>query len=200
MLRIALTGGLATGKTHALDRFSALGVPTLDADHLVHRHLEPGEPAAEAVAARFGEAVTRPDGGIDRPALAAIVFAKDDARHELEAILHPAVYADIEAWLAAQAAFHPFAIAGIPLLFETRREGLFDRVIVTWCPPDQQIARAMHRDGQDEAVVRRRLAAQMPADEKARRADFVIDTSGSHEETNRQVDEIFRTLAGLSGA
>ena len=196
MLKVALTGGIATGKTYVLRRFAAHGVPTIDTDQLAREALRPGTPGHAAVVARFGDAVLAPDGDVDRPKLGAIVFADAAARRDLEAIVHPEVNRAITAWLTAleAAGRPPIAVADIPLLFEVGREGEFDKVIVTMCAPDLQVRRLIERDQMSEAEARQRLAAQWPIEEKARRADYVIDTNGTHAETDRQVEFVYREL------
>lgn len=194
MRRVALTGGIATGKSFCLGRFAALGVPTIDADQLAREVVAPGTAALEAIRARFGAAVIRDDGTLDRQALGAIVFAEDSARADLEAIIHPEVYRRISLWLANQPRGTRVAIADIPLLFETGHEHDFDCVIVAACEPDEQLRRLMHRDALPVEAARARLAAQWPIAEKVRRADCVIHTDGSHLETERQVAEVLHRL------
>jgi dephospho-CoA kinase len=200
VLRVALTGGIATGKSHCLGRFAALGVPTIDADVLSHEVVAPGTAGLAAVVARFGNAVLDADGGLDRAALGEIVFTDAAARADLEAIIHPLVYARISAWFESldraagpAANTRGFAIADIPLLYETGHERDFDRVIVAASSASVQEQRLAGRGlSPDEA--RQRIAAQMPTDIKRARADIVIDTNGSKEETDRQVAAIFETL------
>ena len=195
MRRVALTGGIATGKSHVRAEFEKLGVPTIDADVLARRAVEPGSTGLEAVTARFGRDVLDASGALDRRKLAAVVFADPQARLDLEAIVHPIVRRDTDAWFASlDAGRHPFAIADIPLLYETGRDRDFDAVIVTACDPATQLRRVMARDGATEAEARRRIAAQLPIDEKVRRADYVIRTDGSVAETNEQVREVYRRL------
>ncbi len=199
-LRVALTGGIATGKTVALARFAALGVPTLDADVLARDVVTPGSAALDAVRQRFGLAVLTSNGALDRKALAAIVFNDPIARRDLEAIIHPHVSAQITTWFAALQARgdHPFGIADIPLLYETNRAADFDRVIVTACDPETQVQRVMARAGATEAEARQRLAAQRPTAEKVARADLVIRTDGTLADTDRQVEELYRELMASS--
>jgi dephospho-CoA kinase len=195
MKRVALTGGIATGKSWVLRRVAALGVPTIDADVVARDVVAPGTPAAARIVARFGEAVMDARGTLDRRALADIVFADAVARADLEAIVHPAVYDAVRAWYAALPPETRLALADIPLLYETGHGGDFDAVIVTACSPDEQLRRVMARDGIDEAGARRRLAAQWPIDEKVRRADYVIYTDGTHAETDAQVDAVLARLS-----
>jgi dephospho-CoA kinase len=202
LLRVALTGGIATGKSVCLAHFASLGAATLDADQVARDVVAPGTPVLEAVVARFGRGILRPDGSLDRAALGRIVFADDAARRDLEAIVHPAVYARVNAWfdaLAREGASRPgeaplVGMAGIPLLYETGRDRDFDRVVVATCPPAQQVTRLMTRDGLDEATARRRIATQMPTEEKARRADYVIDTSGALADTRAGVERVWARL------
>jgi dephospho-CoA kinase len=193
--RIALTGGIATGKSYVRSRFEALGVPTIDSDVLAREAVAPGTDGLRAVVARFGPGVLAADGSLDRAKLAGIVFGDADARRALEAIVHPEVRRVTEAWFASlDPARHPFAIADIPLLYEVGRERDFDRVIVAACDPATQLRRVMHRDGVSEDDARKRLAAQLPIEEKVRRADWVIRTDGTFEETDRQVRAVVGEL------
>jgi dephospho-CoA kinase len=195
VLRVALTGGIATGKSYVLDVFRRRGVPCLDADTLAHGVMAAGTEATAAVANRFGADVLDASGSVDRRKLAPIVFADDDARRDLEAIVHPAVRRAIAAGLRAfelvDAA--PLAIVDIPLLFETDRAKDFDRVIATMCSPATQHQRLLAR-GLTAADAETRLAAQLPAADKAARADLVISTEGTYEDTDVQVDRVLEEL------
>jgi dephospho-CoA kinase len=202
MLRAALTGGIATGKSHVLEQFRRRGVPCLDADALAHGVEAAGTEATRAIAARFGPGVLAEDGSVDRTKLGPIVFADKTARQDLEAIVHPAVYRAITAGLRAFELIEnpPVAVVDVPLLYETGRSSDFDVVIATVCPPEMQLDRLARR-GMSEADARRRLDAQLPAAEKAARANHAIDTSGTFEETDTQVQRILETLkASLHGA
>jgi dephospho-CoA kinase len=195
MLRIALTGGIATGKSHVLEQFRRLGVPCLDADVLTHGVTAAGTEATSAIAERFGASMLAGDGAIDRRKLGAIVFSDPAARRDLEAIVHPAVYRAITAGLLAfeKIGSYPMAVVDIPLLYETGHAPEFDKVIVTACPPEMQLARLTAR-GIPAAEARQRLAAQWPTAEKASRASFVITTDGTFEETDTEVRRIFEEL------
>jgi dephospho-CoA kinase len=194
MLQAALTGGIATGKSYCLERFEALGVPVVDADRLARLALAPGSPGLAAVVERFGDAVLRPDGTLDRAALAAIVFADRVARADLEAIVHPDVYRRIREWFGRLPPATVVAIADIPLLFETGHEHEFDKVIVAACSPEEQLRRLVVRNRLDEAEARNRLAAQWPIAEKVRRADYVIWTGDSFSETDAAVRRVYEAL------
>jgi dephospho-CoA kinase len=218
LLRVALTGGIATGKSVCLSHFAARGAPVIDADTLARRAVAPGMPALDAVTRRFGPGILGPDGHLDRATLGRIVFADATARRDLEAIIHPIVYEGITRWFAdqqdrltdaraktpASAARHEidlpgFAVAGIPLLFETGRRYELDRIVVAACTPEQQLARLMARDALSELGARQRIAAQLPIEDKRARADFVVDTSGTLEETERQVTAVFDQLKREAG-
>lgn len=195
-LRVALTGGIATGKSHCLQQFVALGAPVIDADSLAHAALAPGSPGAAEAMAAFGTT--------DRARLGALVFKDPSALRALEAIIHPRVYEAIENWFRGLKATAPFGIADIPLLFETGRERDFDRIIITSCRPEQQRERLIAR-GLSGADADARIASQLPFEDKlarAKAADLsqnidVIDTSGTIDETDRQVRRIIDVLGSL---
>lgn len=199
-LRVGLTGGIATGKSSCLRRFSDLGAATIDADIVARDVVAPGTPGFDAVVKRFGATAVTAAGVLDRAAIGRVVFADVSARQDLERIVHPAVYDVIQQWFERQSALHAtargprVAIADIPLLFETNRPGRVDRVVVAACPADLQLQRLMARDGLSEAEASRRIAAQLPIEDKRSRADFVIDTSGSLDDTNRNVDRVWAEL------
>jgi dephospho-CoA kinase len=197
MLKVALTGGIATGKSHVLEQFRRRGVPCLDADALAHGVTAAGTEATSQIAARFGAEVLAADGSVDRARLGPIVFADAGARRHLEAIVHPAVYRAITAGLRAfeLVGDSRLAVVDVPLLYESGGAGDFDRVIVTACPPEMQLARLKKR-GMSETDARQRIAAQWPTEKKAALATFVIRTDGTFEETERQVEQLLGVLAG----
>jgi dephospho-CoA kinase len=195
MRRIALTGGIATGKSHVRAKFEALGAPTIDSDLLARQAVAPGTPGLLAVVGRFGTEVLDASGGLDRRKLGSIVFADAPARRDLEAIIHPFVRHETDTWFERlEADGHPFGIADIPLLYEVGRERDFDTVIVAACEPATQLTRVMTRDRVTEREARQRVAAQLPIEEKVRRADYVITTDGPVEQTARQVEAVYRAL------
>jgi dephospho-CoA kinase len=199
MLRVGLTGGIGTGKSYVARRLAAAGIPVIDADRLAREVVEPRTPGLDAIRARFGPRVIGPDGSLLRQELASIVFADPAARQELEAIVHPAVRAGIDRFFAAQPSGTPFAVADIPLLFETGRQHEFDAVIVAACPAEMQVERVMARDGTSEASVRERIAAQLPIDDKVRQADYVIDTSGTFAQTDAATARVLSALRRRAG-
>jgi dephospho-CoA kinase len=194
MLRVALTGGIATGKSYCLQRFAALGAATIDADVLARQAVAAGSPGLRAVAERFGPSVLAADGTLDRPALGRIVFADTKARAALEAIIHPDVYRRIREWFSNLPAATRVAIADIPLVFETGHNHDFDQVIVAACEPEEQVRRVMARDNLSESEARARLAAQWPIAEKAKRASHVVWTDRGFAETDRQAADVYNTL------
>jgi len=194
MIRVALTGGIATGKSYCLRRFAELGVPAIDADRLARDAVAPGTPGLAAVAARFGGGIIAADGSLDRGALGRIVFADTRARAALEAIVHPEVYRRIREWSANQPAGTRVAIADIPLVYETGQEHEFDRVVVAACAPEEQLRRIAARDGLPHAEARARIAAQWPIGEKVKRADIVIWTDRGNAETDAQVRRAYELL------
>ncbi len=195
MLRVALTGGIATGKTRVRAEFERLGIPTIDSDTLAREAVALGTPGLAAVVDRFGRDVLTPSGVLDRQKLASIVFMDPSARRDLEAIVHPAVREATESWFdSLDPARYALAVADIPLLYEVGRDRDFDAVIVTAFDPETQVRRVIDRDGASEEEARQRLAAQLPIDEKVRRADFIIKTDGPFEETAEQVRHVLDQL------
>jgi dephospho-CoA kinase len=201
MRRIALTGGIATGKSHVLAQFTRAGVPTLDTDDLAHAAVAVGTPGLSEVLARFGQSVLGPDGALDRRAMAAVVFSDVQARRDLEAIVLPRVREATEQWLAAMAAQqHPFVVVAVPLLFEVGRDKDFDAVVVTRCAPEAQLQRLMARSSIPATEAQRRIDAQLPQDYKVSHADYVIDTNGSIADTDRQVARLLEQLKPQSAS
>lgn len=199
VLKVGLTGGIATGKTYVATRWRQAGIAVVDADVLARRALDPDTPGFAAVRARFGEAVMRPDGTLDRTRLADIVFRDPAARRDLEAIVHPGVMQSIESFFAeTRGPDVRLAVADVPLLYEIGVDAMFDRVVVVACDRDSQISRVMDRDYVTRDAAERRIAAQLPIDEKIRRAHYVIRTDGTFAETDRQVADTLEKLRGES--
>jgi dephospho-CoA kinase len=194
MLKVALTGGIATGKSYVLDQLRRRNISCLDADILAHGVTEAGTEATQAIATTFGPGVIAADGSVDRKVLGAFVFEDEAARRALEEIVHPAVYRSVAAGLRAfELMGSAVAVVDVPLLYETGHEGDFDRVIVTACPREMQLERLVDR-GLTEHEARRRLDAQLPTEDKVGRADYVVRTDGTLEDTNRQIEETLRRL------
>lgn len=190
--RVALTGGIATGKSQCLAAFARLGAAVIDADQLARDAVAPGSEGLAAVVKRFGPSVLLPNGQLNRAALGAVIFADPLARQQIEAIIHPRVYTGVERWFAGLKV--PVGVADIPLLYETGREGDFDVVVVAACQPEQQLARLIARSGLSEAAARARIAAQWPIAKKVALADYVIDTSGTLAETEAATTAVWEKL------
>jgi dephospho-CoA kinase len=195
-LLVGLTGGIASGKSTVSRQLAALGCPVIDADLLAREVVAPGEPALAAVAEAFGPEVLRPDGGLDRPRLGAIVFRDAARRKALEAIIHPAVQARRQAALDGLAArgFDGLVVQDAALLIEVGGAAHVDRLVGVYAEPAAQRERLMRRDGLDAAEAERRIASQMPLAEKAKLAHYVIDNSDSPEETEAQVRAVHAAL------
>lgn len=199
MLRVGLTGGIATGKSYVGKVLQELGCELIDADQVAHAVIEPGQPAYTELIAEFGPSIQGAEGRIDRTRLGALVFADPARRARLNAIVHPRVYEAQAAWLSAVAARAPRAIAIIDaaLMIETGSYRRFDQLIVVHCRPELQLARLQERNGLTREAAQLRIDAQMPNQEKLAYADFVIDTSTSFEETRRQTEEVFQSLCQI---
>lgn len=203
MLRVGLTGGVACGKSTVAKMFADLGAQVADADSIAHELYHPGQEVYQELVKRFGQEIVKPDGEIDRARLAAAAF--DGGRvEELNRIVHPAVIRQQDRWMRELAAKDPYAVAIVEaaLIFEAGVKDRFDKIMVVSCKPEQKVTRFAERTGRNEADARadvdRRTKAQIPDEEKARRADFVIDNSGSVEETRHQVQRIYAELKVLA--
>lgn len=195
---VGLTGGIATGKSTVARMLTELGAVVIDADAIVHELQAPGSPVLAEIVEAFGPAALDGSGALDRPALGDRVFRDPKARQQLNAILHPRVRAEMARRVqAAQRAGAPLVVLDIPLLFETRAGSAagVESVILVYAPRALQIERQMTRDGCDREEAERRIAAQMPIDDKRALADHVIDNSGSREETGAQVSALFERLS-----
>jgi dephospho-CoA kinase len=198
VLKVGLTGGIACGKTVVRRRLEERGIPTLDADAVVHRLLQPGTDVTRRIAERFGGSVIARDGSVDRRALGAVVFSDEEARKKLNAIVHPGVWREIERFFAQrEKASDPVAVVDAALMIETGSYRRYDRVVVVHCRPELQLERLMARDGLSREDALRRMSSQMPIEEKLPFADFLVDTSGSIEETLKQADELISHLRKL---
>jgi dephospho-CoA kinase len=196
MFRVALTGGIASGKSAVAALFTAHGVPVVDSDVIAREVVAPGSPALEAIRRRFGDGVLQADGSLDRRALREQVFADPAARRDLEAITHPAIRARMQAW--SQTAVGPYQIHMIPLLIEGGGRRDFDRVLVVDCPEALQVQRVMQRDGVDEISARNVLAAQASRAERLAIADDVIVNDGDRDKLSIEVDALHRRYLQLS--
>ncbi len=196
MLRVGLTGGLASGKSFVGEALENLGCRLIKADELGHEALRPGGEAYTGAVREFGPGILAPDGAIDRRKLAAEVFDRPERLAVLNGLVHPPVIRREEELMAQFAGENPDGIAVVEaaILIETGNYKRFDKLIVAVCRPEQQVERAMHRDGVTREEALARLARQMPLDEKRKYADYIIDTSGTKEETLKQVWETFKLV------
>jgi len=203
---LGLSGGIGSGKSTVTRILRELGATTIDADEIVHEQQAAGQPMLKELAEAFGQDIIADDGSLDRAALGAIVFRDDEARARLGLIVHPPVIAEmLRRAKAAVEAKEPLVVLDIPLLFEGRVSGRgsgaimdFDETLCVWVSKEVQIERTMARDDCDQAEAERRIAAQLPIDEKREMADHVIDNSGSLEDTRTQVVALVDRLTGGS--
>ena len=196
--RVALTGGIASGKTTVANLFAARGVPLIDTDVLAREVVEPGQPALAHVVAAFGEGVLGPDGRLDRRRLRETIFGDSKARRTLESILHPAIRAAMELRSSAAATAGPYQVLVIPLLTEGGRRDHVDRVVVVDAPEDVQIARLMARDRVSEDQARSALHAQASRESRLAFADDVITNTGHVEDLVAQVDVLHAKYVALA--
>lgn len=203
MLRVGLTGGIACGKSTVARMFSELGAQVVDADVLVHELYRPGEEVYQELVRRFGREIVKADGEIDRAKLAAAAF--DGGRvEELNKIVHPAVIRRQEEWMRDIVARDPNAVVIVEaaLILEAGAGKRFDKIVVVTCTPEQKVERLASRTGlnhmEARAEVERRTKAQLSDEEKARRADYVIDNCGPIEAMRGQVQRVFAELKQLS--
>jgi dephospho-CoA kinase len=195
VLRVGLTGGIATGKTTVARTFAALGATVIDADEIAHSLLERGAAAHERVVEAFGRDILRGDGSVDRARLGRIVFADADRRRLLESILHPLIRAEGEARIVRQTrSGSRIAVSNAALLVEAGLYREYDRLVVTHCAPEVQVERLVVRDGMPEEQARARIAAQMPSAEKIRVAHYTIDTGDGFAQTEMRARAIYRHL------
>jgi dephospho-CoA kinase len=209
VLRVGLTGGIACGKSVVGKMLVGEGAQVLEADKLSHQLTRPGTPVYEEVVRRFGRGILRADGEVDRPSLARIVFNDKARLQELTSITHPAVIKAQEQWMddVGRADPHAIAVVEAALIYEAGLAEHFDKIIVVTCTAQNKLERLSKRMGVDLETARlemqRRSAAQIPDDEKARRADYVVDNSGDPADTQAQLQEIaaeLRRLANTTGA
>jgi dephospho-CoA kinase len=196
MLRVGLTGSIAAGKSFVSGVLVELGCHVLDADKTAREVVEPGSPALREVIAGFGDSVIKRDGTLDRAALGAIVFADADKRATLNSILHPFIIAQQDQRLREWEAVDPDGIAVVDaaLMIESGGYKRFDKLIVVHCRADVQLERLMTRDKLNRAEAERRIAAQMPQEEKKKFADYLIDTSDGFEAARRSAVEVYGKL------
>ena len=200
MLRVGLTGSIAVGKSFVSSVLAERGCHVLDADATAREVVAPGGEGLRRVVEAFGAGILGADGALDRARLGRVVFADEVKRQLLNSLLHPLIIAAQDEWLRDREREDPVGVAVIDaaLMIETGSSRRFDKLIVVHCRDDVQLERLMRRDGLTREDAERRVAAQMPQAEKMRHADFLIDTSGTREETRARVAEVYERLRGLA--
>jgi dephospho-CoA kinase len=213
MLKVGLTGGIAAGKSVVGEMFVALGAHLVQADRIAHSLMEPGEPVYNGVVRRFGRQILNPDGSIDRAKLAEAAFGagatgegnRPSRIEELNRIVHPAVIRSQDEWMYAIGLQDPHAVAIVEaaLILEAGARNRFDRLVVVTCNAEQRASRFAARQKIDlktaHAEVARRMRAQLPDEEKVKAADYVIDNSGTLEQTHEQVRRVWQRLRTEAG-
>lgn len=192
---LGLTGGIATGKSTVSAMLRERDIPVIDADLIAHEVVEPGKPAYEAIVKHFGKEILLPDERINRKDLGEIVFSDEVERQKLNAIVHP----EVRRLMREQAEQverdgAEIVFMDIPLLFESKLQHMVDKIVVVYAPASMQLTRILERDELDEEQAMKRLRAQMPIDQKKTEADFLIDNTGTREETERQVEQMLADI------
>jgi dephospho-CoA kinase len=200
MLKVGLTGSIAVGKSHVLSILRDLGCRAIDADQIARQVVMPGTPGLQAVVDHFGKDLLTPDRSLDRQKLGAIVFADEEKRRQLNSILHPIIIAAQDEQIRILEKEDPQGIVIIDaaLMIESGGYRRLDKLIVVHCAPEIQLQRLMKRDGLSREAATARIAAQMPQEEKKEFADFLIDTSGSFDDTRAQVEHVYHQLRALA--
>ena len=198
-LLLGVTGGIATGKTTVVRMLEELGAPVIDFDLLAREVVEPGEPALKDIVGYFGEEILLKDGSLDREKLSGIVFQDAEKRKTLESFTHPRIYEASCRQVKKIIEKDPNAIIqlDIPLLIEQNLQHMVHKVLVVYIPREKQIERLIERDGVSREGAVDRLGAQLPIDEKLSKADFVIYNEKTLEETEKQVDDLWKVLKDM---
>lgn len=202
MLKVGLTGGIATGKSFVLSVLGELGCEVMDADQTARVVVEPGQPAFDEIVAHFGGEIVGADGKLDRAKLGAIVFNDAAQREKLNSIVHPKVFEAQARWMAEVESRNPQAIVVIDaaLMIETGSYRRFDKLVVVHCQPEIQLQRLMARNTLTHEEATARISSQMPSAEKLKFADFAINTSLGFEDTRQQTELLYEQLRNLQAA
>ncbi len=200
MLKVGLTGSIAVGKSFVCGVLSELGCHVLDADQTAREVVEPGTEGLRRIVKEFGREILLPTGRLDRKMLGAIVFSEPGKRQLLNSILHPLIIDEQDKWVESCSSTDPDGIAVIEaaLMIESGGYKRFDELIVVWCGSDIQLQRLMKRNSIGREEAEKMIAAQMPQKEKKRYASFLIDTSGSFDETRLQIEAVYKELRKLA--
>ena len=197
MLKVGLTGSIGTGKSTVEQIFKELGVPVIDADEVVHQLLKRKD-IKEKIVKLLGDVLDK-NGEIDRKKVAKIVFSNPEKRKQLEQIIHPEVFKYIQNWLKEQEKINPkgFAIVSVPLMIETGSYKNYDKIIVVYAPKELQLKRLIKK-GMTREEAEKRIKAQMDIEDKIKYADFIIDNTGSLEELEQNVKQLYSILQELA--
>jgi dephospho-CoA kinase len=195
MLKIGLTGGIASGKTTVSRLFEQLGVPVIDADEISRSLVEPGKPALQAIAEALGHELID-NGSLDRERLRKQVFDSPEARKRLENILHPLVYSAMND--AAKQLDAPYCILAVPLLIETRQQDFVDRILLVDCPLELQRQRLAQRTGMEQTLIDKIIASQATRDQRRACADDIIDNTGELSGLKSRVEQLDRAYRVIS--
>lgn len=200
MLKLGLTGGIASGKSTVAAMFVELGARLIDTDVIARKVVAPGGQPLKSIVEAFGPEVLDVNGELDRRRLKEHIFQNQEARKKLNAIVHPAVAAQVQAELDQIEREAPEAVAlvDVPLLYETKTESRYDAVVVVYVPPQVQVQRLMTRDEVNLEAAEQSLTAQMPLEEKQKKAQFVVDNSGTLQETRKQVQAVWQVLGSIA--
>ncbi len=188
ILKIGLTGGIGCGKSTVTHLFAQLGTPIIDADHIAHQLVQPGQPALEKIEQKFGGTVINDDGSLNRTVLRNIVFSDPVKKQQLEAILHPLIYAQMQNQIKQCTA--AYVILSIPLLLETHRQHFVDRILVVDCPLEQQIKRVKQRDQLSDQQIQAIIASQIPRQQRLYAGDDIINNSGKISDLAEQIKKL----------
>jgi dephospho-CoA kinase len=193
---LGVTGGIASGKSTVSEMLSALGAAHIDFDVLSRKVVEPGRPALGKIVDYFGRQVLDADGALDRKKMSEIVFQDFEKRKKLESFTHPAIYEEFVRQIEAITSENPYAIiqVSVPLLIEVNMQHMFDKILVVYASPEQQIERLSARDGISSDEAANILKAQLPIDEKLSYADYIVHNEGDLAETRRQVEKLWQEL------
>jgi len=196
VVRVGLTGGIASGKTLVAGEFARLGIPIIDTDEISRAVVEPGQPALAEITAVFGQGVLTDSGELDRRQLRSIVFTDEKRRQQLETILHPRIRE--RTLQASETAGGPYQIIVVPLLIEAGFQSLVERVLVVDCPESLQRKRLIDRDNEEPELADRLIAAQLSRSARLEAADDIIDNAGTIAETRRQIEKQHQQYLSLA--
>jgi dephospho-CoA kinase len=198
MLKVGLTGSIAVGKSFVCNVLAELGCRILDADRTARDVVKPGTLGLQRIVKKFGQEYLTEGGELDRPKMAAAVFADSKKRELLNSIIHPLVIAAQDAWIREQDSPGAITVIDAALMIESGGYKRFDKIVVVWCEPEVQLERLMNRDGLNAEQAMARISSQMPQEEKKKYADFLIDTTGGFDAARAQTKEVYRHLVLLN--